>query len=72
MSTIYKPNDDKKYSFLGKRIKRGLYQSKEGKFLNADVNGSYNIMRKVVGETIYDIVNPIEVCSMPYKFSVNF
>lgn len=69
---IYKPNDDKKYLFLGKRIKRGLYQSKEGKFLNADVNGSYNIMRKVVGETIYDIVNPIEVCSMPYKFSVNF
>ena len=69
---IYKPNDDKKYLFLGKRIKRGLYQSKEGKFLNADVNGAYNIMRKVVGETIYDIANPIEVCSMPYKFSVNF
>ena len=69
---IYKPNDDKKYLFLGKRIKRGLYQSKEGKFLNADVNGSYNIMRKVVGETIYDMVNSIEVCSMPYKFSVSF
>ena len=42
------------------------------KFLNADVNGSYNIMRKVVGETIYDMVNSIEVCSMPYKFSVSF
>ena len=69
---VYKPNDDKKYSFLGKRIKRGIYQSKEGKFLNADINGSYNIMRKVVGETIYDMVNSIEVCSMPYKFSVNF
>ena len=65
-------NNDKKYSFLGKRIKRGLYQSKEGKFLNADVNGSYNIMRKVVGDTIYKMVNSIEVCSMPYKFSVNF
>ena len=35
-------------------------------------NETDNIMRKVVGETIYDIVNPIEVCSMPYKFSVNF
>lgn len=65
-------NNDKKYSFLGTRVNRGLYQSKEGKFLNADVNGSYNIMRKVVGEAIYDIVNPIEVCSMPYKFSVSF
>ena len=69
---VYKPNNDKKYSFLGKRIKRGLYQSKEGKFLNADVNGSYNIMRKAVGDTIYDIVNLIEVCSTPYKFSVGF
>lgn len=69
---VYKPNDDKEYSFLGRRVKRGLYQSKEGKFLNADVNGSYNIMRKVVGNAIYQIVNPIEVCSMPYKFSVSF
>ena len=69
---IYTPNDDKKYSFLGKRIKRGIYQTKKRQLLNADVNGSYNIMRKVVGETIYDIVNSIEVCSTPYKFSVNF
>lgn len=69
---VYKPNEDKKHSFLGTRLKRGLYQTKEGDFLNADVNGSYNIMRKVVGNTIYDIVNPIEVCSMPYKYSVSF
>lgn len=68
----YKPNDNKEYSFLGKRVKRGIYQSKEGKLLNADVNGSYNIMRKVVGNTVYQIVNPIEVCSTPYKFSVSF
>lgn len=32
--------------FSGKRIKRGLYQSKNGKILNADVNGAYNILRK--------------------------
>lgn len=69
---IYEPGNDIKYSFASKRIKRGLYQSKEGKILNADVNGSYNIMRKVVGDTIYEIVNPIEVCNTPYKFSVNF
>lgn len=34
--------------FSGKRVKRGLYKSKNGIFLNADVNGSYNIMRKVI------------------------
>lgn len=38
---------DKKPKFSGKRIKRGLYKSKEGKLINADVNGSYNIIRKV-------------------------
>ena len=30
----------------GKRIKRGLYVSKDGKKINADVNGAYNIMAK--------------------------
>jgi len=33
--------------FSGKRISRGLYKSKEGILINADVNGSYNIGRKV-------------------------
>lgn len=34
--------------YLGKRIKRGLYCSSEGKLINADVNGGCNIIRKVV------------------------
>jgi putative transposase len=32
--------------FRGKRVKRGLYQASNGRKINADVNGSYNIMRK--------------------------
>ena len=35
-----------KPQFSGKRISRGLYKSKDGKVLNADVNGSYNILVK--------------------------
>ena len=35
-----------KYSFSGKRIHRGLYCSKNGIMLNADLNGSLNILRK--------------------------
>ena len=35
-----------KPQFSGKRISRGLYKSKGGKTLNADVNGSYNILVK--------------------------
>jgi len=33
--------------FSGKRIKRGLYCSKDGRVLNADINGALNIARKV-------------------------
>ena len=35
-----------KPTFSGRRISRGLYQSKSGFLLNADVNGSYNILVK--------------------------
>jgi putative transposase len=31
--------------FSGKRIHRGLYRCKDGTLINADVNGSYNILR---------------------------
>ena len=37
--------------YLGKRVKRGLFQSSSGKLLNADVNGALNILRKVVGDS---------------------
>ena len=37
---------DKKTAFSGKRISRGLYKAKNGRVLNADVNGSYNILVK--------------------------
>ena len=36
----------KKEVYDGKRTKRGLYKSKDGRLINADINGSYNIMRK--------------------------
>jgi IS605 OrfB family transposase len=34
------------YSFSGKRIYRGLYQSKTGQCIHADINGALNILRK--------------------------
>lgn len=54
---------EKHESYLGKRIKRGLFKSAEGKLINADLNGSLNILKKVVGEFEY----PIEVCSTPLR-----
>lgn len=32
--------------FSGKRVKRGLYRTKNNEYVNADVNGSLNILRK--------------------------
>ena len=33
--------------YKGKRVKRGLFKTEEGKLLNADVNGAFQIMKKV-------------------------
>ena len=34
--------------YLGRRVKRGLFVSKNGIKINADVNGAYNIMKKAI------------------------
>lgn len=47
--------------YVGKRVKRGLFKTRNGKLINADLNGSLNILKKAVGEFQY----PIEVCSTP-------
>jgi putative transposase len=60
----YKPNCKEEYSFSGYRKSRGLYKikGKENKIINADVNGSYNILRKAFPKT-FD-VNGIEGLSV--------
>jgi putative transposase len=44
---VYDPKRKDKPKFSGKRIKRGLYQASDGRLINADVQGSYNMIRKV-------------------------
>jgi IS605 OrfB family transposase len=44
---VRRPNDDTKYTFSGQRVERGLYRASNGRYINADINGSYNIIRKV-------------------------
>lgn len=43
---VYGEKTDKQPIFSGKRIKRGLYRTKLGVLVNADVNGAANILRK--------------------------
>jgi putative transposase len=43
---VYNADKPATYQFSGKRVKRGLYRSKEGHLINADANGAVNIGRK--------------------------
>jgi putative transposase len=45
---VYDAQRKKPPIFSGKRVKRGLYQAASGRRLNADMNGAYNIVRKVL------------------------
>ena len=51
---------------LKRRIKRGLFKTATKKLINADLNGSLNILRKVIGEFQY----PIKVCSTPLVLTI--
>ena len=54
----YKNDKPKKdYAFLGKRFSRSLFRSQLGYVIHADVNASFNIIRKVSGEGIYNYVD---------------
>ena len=57
---------DMNISFSGIRIKRGLYRSGNRCLINADVNGSFNIIRKEVGDVEIPtdrgfVFNPIRI-----------
>jgi putative transposase len=39
-------------AFSGRRVSRGMYKTKEGLMINADVNAAWNIMKKAVPEAV--------------------
>jgi putative transposase len=60
----YKKETSTKYKFSGNRVHRGLYISSNGKRINADINGSYNILKKYIGDfnsTEKKICNPVNL-----------
>ncbi|MGN1456331.1 MAG: RNA-guided endonuclease InsQ/TnpB family protein [Acutalibacteraceae bacterium] len=64
---VYNADNPQKYHFSGKRVKRGLYRTANGKLLNADVNGALNILRKssvVSLDTLYssgEVDTPVRI-----------
>ena len=55
-------------NYKGKRVSRGLYKTSKGRLINADLNGSLNILRKVFGEFQY----PIGACCTPVRVTPSF
>lgn len=58
----------KQKEYKGKRVNRGLFVSQNGTKINADCNGSFNILRKVVPTTHYNelrdrglVVSPVVI-----------
>ncbi|HST87468.1 MAG TPA: IS200/IS605 family accessory protein TnpB-related protein, partial [Ktedonobacterales bacterium] len=54
--------------FSGRRVKRGLYRAADGRPINADVNGAYNIIRKVAPEAFAQgsrgcVVHPVRLAA---------
>ncbi len=44
---VYDPERTEPLTFSGRRISRGMYRAEDGRLIHADVNGSFNIARKV-------------------------
>ena len=69
----YKANKPKKgYTFIGNRFTRSLFKSKEGYIIHADINASFNIIRKVTGDIIYNFVDKASIRgSCPKRVKIN-
>jgi len=64
--------DDDKFSPSGRRVKRGLYKTKDGMLVNADVNGSLNILRKQLNVVCDDIICPTDRGFVMNPLKINF
>lgn len=58
-------------SYLGKRIKRGLFQSSTGVLLNADINGGIGIGRKVFGNSVVKQIADSGLAFNPVKINIS-
>ncbi|WP_293119557.1 IS200/IS605 family accessory protein TnpB-related protein [Okeania sp. SIO1I7] len=63
---VYNKSEKNNVTFSGKRVKRGLYRTASKRLINADVNGSLNIMRKAVPNVFdYGIEEPVRWAGPP-------
>ncbi|HEY1390372.1 MAG TPA: zinc ribbon domain-containing protein [Ktedonobacterales bacterium] len=62
-------------SYAGQRVKRGIFRTATGRQMNADVNGAYNIITKVVPDAFSNgdngrvgvVVHPVRLSLANWK-----
>ena len=69
---VYGESSSENIVFSGCRVTRGLYKRHDGTLINADVNGSYNILRKAIPNAFADgiescVVQPRRVTPLKVK-----
>jgi putative transposase len=55
-------------SYVGKRVRRGMFRTKTGALINADVNGAYNILKKAIPKAFADGIEGVGL--HPVRWSV--
>lgn len=61
-------NSIEEYRFSGKRVTRGFYQSST-RPIHADIQGSLNIGRKVIGDKVYETFLDRSIVAMPARIN---
>ena len=52
--------------YQGRRIKRGMFRSSDGRKINADINAAYNIIRKVIPDAFSKGIEGVVVHPVPF------
>lgn len=60
----------KQENYLGTRIKRGLFKSSSGKLINADVNASLQIMKKVFPNAFSNGIEDVAIYPIPFRYKL--
>jgi len=60
----------KQEAYVGKRVKRGLFQSKDKVLINADINGAGNILRKEISNAFANGIEGLVVSPRVLKISL--
>ena len=64
---VYNADNPEKYKFSGRRVKRGLYRTKDKHYCSSDINGSANILAKCIHRLDYQrvssgfLANPLRI-----------